>query len=58
MLDEFGNELDATESKIDSTVKKVIKVLHINNGEFLRESKKFNRRLSSNGVTLSQDSNL
>lgn len=40
MLDEFGNELDATESKIDSTVKKVIKVLHINNGEFLRELEK------------------
>ncbi|XP_055387050.1 syntaxin-6 isoform X2 [Condylostylus longicornis] len=31
MLDDFGNELDATESKLDSTMKKVAKVLHMNN---------------------------
>ncbi|EAT44462.1 AAEL004168-PA [Aedes aegypti] len=29
MLDEFGNELEQTESKLDSTMKKVAKVLHI-----------------------------
>ncbi|XP_071445920.1 syntaxin-6 [Hetaerina americana] len=31
MLDEFGNELENNESKIDSTMKKVAKVLHISN---------------------------
>lgn len=35
MLDDFGNELESTESKIDSTMKKVAKVLHMNNGELL-----------------------
>lgn len=33
MLDDFGNELDSTESKLDSTMKKVAKVLRMNNGE-------------------------
>lgn len=32
MLDDFGNELENTESKIDSTMKKMAKVLHMNNG--------------------------
>ncbi|CAB0015414.1 unnamed protein product [Nesidiocoris tenuis] len=31
MLDEFGTEIDNTESKLDSTMKKVAKVLHISN---------------------------
>ncbi|XP_058834063.1 syntaxin-10 isoform X1 [Topomyia yanbarensis] len=31
MLDEFGNELEQTESKLDSTMKKVAKVLHMTN---------------------------
>ncbi|XP_063227264.1 syntaxin-6 isoform X1 [Bacillus rossius redtenbacheri] len=31
MLDEFGNELENTDSKIDSTMKKVAKVLHMSN---------------------------
>ncbi|KAF6200934.1 hypothetical protein GE061_005381 [Apolygus lucorum] len=31
MLDEFGSELENTESKLDSTLKKVAKVLHISN---------------------------
>lgn len=31
MLDDFGNELDGTESKLDTTMKKVAKVLHMNN---------------------------
>ncbi|XP_055627709.1 syntaxin-6 isoform X2 [Toxorhynchites rutilus septentrionalis] len=31
MLDEFGNELEQTESKLDSTMKKVAKVLHVTN---------------------------
>lgn len=35
MLDDFGNELDSTESKLDSTMKKVAKVLRMNNGEFV-----------------------
>ena len=33
MLDEFGNELDNTETKLDSTMKKVAKVLHMSNGK-------------------------
>lgn len=33
MLDDFGNELENTESKLDSTMKKVAKVLHMTNGE-------------------------
>lgn len=35
MLDDFGNELENTESKIDSTMKKMAKVLHLNNGKVL-----------------------
>lgn len=31
MLDEFGNEMENTESKLDSTMKRVAKVLHISN---------------------------
>lgn len=34
MLDDFGNELENTESKIDSTMKKMAKVLHMNNGNY------------------------
>lgn len=34
MLDEFGTEMENTESKLDSTMKKVAKVLHISNGEY------------------------
>lgn len=33
MLDEFGNELEQTDSKLDSTMKKVAKVLHMTNGK-------------------------
>lgn len=35
MLDDFGNELESTESKLDTTMKKVAKVLHMNNGKSL-----------------------
>ncbi|XP_053666849.1 syntaxin-6 [Anopheles marshallii] len=31
MLDEFGNELEQTDSKLDATMKKVAKVLHMSN---------------------------
>ncbi|XP_055603703.1 syntaxin-10 [Uranotaenia lowii] len=31
MLDELGNELEQTDSKLDSTMKKMAKVLHMNN---------------------------
>ncbi|CAD7078504.1 unnamed protein product [Hermetia illucens] len=31
MLDDFGNELETTESKLDTTMKKMAKVLHMNN---------------------------
>jgi hypothetical protein len=34
MLDEFGNDLEITESKLDSTMKKVKKFLHISSGKF------------------------
>lgn len=33
MLDEFGNELDQADSRIDSTMKRVAKVLNLNNGK-------------------------
>lgn len=32
MLDEFGTELENTESKLDSTMKRIAKVLHMSNG--------------------------
>jgi hypothetical protein len=35
MLDEFGNELENTDSKLDTTMKKVAKVLHMSNGEWV-----------------------
>lgn len=31
MLDEFGNELEVTDSKLDATMKKMAKVLHMSN---------------------------
>ncbi|CAO1342810.1 unnamed protein product, partial [Diamesa serratosioi] len=33
MLDDFGNELENTDSKLDNTMKKVAKVLHISNND-------------------------
>lgn len=33
MLDEFGTELESTDSKLDSTMKKVAKVLRMSNGK-------------------------
>lgn len=35
MLDEFGTELESTESRLDTTMKKMAKVLRISNGEYL-----------------------
>lgn len=32
MLDEFGSELENTDSRLDTTMKKVAKVLHMSNG--------------------------
>jgi syntaxin 6 len=46
MLDDFGNELENTDSKLDSTMKKVAKVLHMTNG-------KQNLKDLEYGVTLS-----
>lgn len=34
MLDEFGNEMENTDSKIDGTMKKMAKVLRISNGNY------------------------
>lgn len=34
MLDDLNTELENADSKLDSTLKKVAKVLHMNNGEF------------------------
>jgi len=42
MLDEFGNELENTDSKLDTTMKKVAKVLHMSNGEWFFISVPFN----------------
>lgn len=33
MLDDFGTELETTDSKLDSTMKRVAKVLHLSNGK-------------------------
>lgn len=33
MLDDFGNELENIDSKLDSTMKKMAKVLHLSSGE-------------------------
>lgn len=33
MLDDLNTELENADSKLDSTIKKVAKVLHMNNGE-------------------------
>lgn len=35
MLDDLNTELENADSKLDSTIKKVAKVLHMNNGERL-----------------------
>ena len=34
MLDEFGAEIEHADSKLDATVKKMAKVLHLSNGNF------------------------
>ncbi|XP_015609248.1 syntaxin-6 isoform X1 [Cephus cinctus] len=34
MLDDFGNELEVTDSKLDATMKKMAKVLHMSNGNY------------------------
>lgn len=34
MLDDFGNELETTDSKLDATMKKMAKVLHMSNGNY------------------------
>lgn len=33
MLDEFGTELESTDTKLDSTMKRIAKVLHMSNGK-------------------------
>lgn len=33
MLDEFGNELESVDSKLDATMKKMGKVLHLSNND-------------------------
>ena len=34
MLDEMGNEMESAESKLDSTLKKMAKVLRMSSGTF------------------------
>lgn len=34
MLDDFGNELEVTDSKLDATMKKMAKVLQLSNGNY------------------------
>lgn len=34
MLDDLNTELENADSKLDSTIKKVAKVLHMNNGQY------------------------
>ena len=33
MLDEFGHEIENTESRMDNVMKKMAKVLHMSNGK-------------------------
>lgn len=33
MLDDFGHEIEGTESKLDSTMKKIATAMHLSNGE-------------------------
>lgn len=35
MLDEFGTELETADSKLDSTMKKVAKVMRMSNGRYI-----------------------
>lgn len=34
MLDEFGTELEQTDSKLDTTMKRIAKTLHMSNGNY------------------------
>jgi syntaxin 6 len=34
MLDEFGAEIEHADSRLDSTMKKMAKVLHLSNGNY------------------------
>ena len=34
MLDEFGAEVDHADSRVDATMKKMAKVLHLSDGKF------------------------
>ena len=34
LLDDFHHEMDSTESKMDITMKKMAKVMHMSNGKF------------------------
>lgn len=55
MLDDFGNELENTESKLDTTMKKVAKVLHMNNGEYDSESKEVSEVMLTSVRVLNQE---
>ena len=35
MLDEFGTEIDHADSRVDATMKKMAKVLHLSDGNVL-----------------------
>ena len=36
MLDEFGTEIDHADSRVDATMKKMAKVLHLSDGNVLQ----------------------
>ena len=36
MLDEFGTEIDHADSRVDATMKKMAKVLHLSDGKDLK----------------------
>lgn len=50
MLEEFGSELDNTDSKLDSTMKKMAKVLHLSNGKYFSMTYDFNNYLTTNFI--------
>ena len=42
MLDEFGAEIEHADSRLDATMKKMAKVMHLSDGKYDRYTKKEN----------------
>lgn len=44
MLDDFGHEMDHTHSKMENTLSKMAKVLHLSNGEYMNHKVQSGRK--------------